>query len=120
VTMFPDITPGDTVALPVHRWATLCGYRSLVVDRVTKTQIITDGGKKWRRDSGREVGGGEWHADHILPWTVELRAEADGLRRIHTAYRACAAAATRLNNARGDEAIRLAALLTDEMKEPKP
>lgn len=118
MTLFPDIKPGDEVAIAEETWSRIVGWRSLKVERVTKTQIITVGDVRWRREDGHRVGGGAWHGDHIYPWTEELRAEQQHLRRVKSAEKACQSAANRLNRARGDEALRLAALLPDELKEP--
>lgn len=49
------------------------------VVRVTKTQAITEDGKRWRIDSGRRVGGR--YGARIVPLTQELE-ERIGLQRM--------------------------------------
>lgn len=114
--LFADIKVGDSVALRTRDG----GWTGMTVTRVTRTQFETGSGAKWRKSNGWKVGGGVWDFETAYPWTPERRAEAEKARRVASAEHACWDAATKLNRARGDEAIRLAALLPDELKEPTP
>jgi hypothetical protein len=50
-----------------------------VVDRLTKTQIVLKGGARYRRTSGREVGGSTWFSTHLV------EPEADRVDKIREA-----------------------------------
>jgi len=58
------------------------GVRILKVERVTKTQVITDTGMKFRKKDGYRVGMGSWNIDTIrLGNTDDLEAARKHIRR---------------------------------------
>lgn len=60
---------GDKVAVP-DRWS---GGQVLAVDRLTPTQVVLADGRKFRRDSGRQVGSSDsWNVKWIRPITPEF------------------------------------------------
>jgi Zn-dependent alcohol dehydrogenase len=66
-----NLKPGDEVAIP-GRWSV--GATSLLrVERLTATQIVVAGGRKFRRDSGRAVGTSDtWNTPWLQPVTQEV------------------------------------------------
>jgi len=89
------------------------------IEKATATQIVAFG-RRWRRSDGCEVSSADkWRRDWIVPLTPELQAEWAAMKALLAAENACARAADRLKFARGDEAIRLAAMLPAELTEKK-
>lgn len=64
------LKPGDKVAIP-GRWN---GTNKVgTVERMTATQIVLIGGDRYRRDSGRQVGGTDsWNVRWIRPVTQDF------------------------------------------------
>jgi hypothetical protein len=119
---FDNIKVGDMVCVQINsRSAMIPMWRHMRVTKVTATQFTVEDGDRYLRRSGVRVGrSSRWGQDGVHLWTPERAAENILARRCASAERACAAAAKMLDRARGEEAIRLAALLPDELKEPQP
>lgn len=66
-----SLKPGDEVAL-YDGW----NYRLHKVDRLTQTQIIIDH-LKFRRDTGRRIGGGTWDRTSLNEPSSDIREEIE-------------------------------------------
>lgn len=84
------------------------------IERLTDTQVVAIGGRRFSRTTGREIG--QYMRDTLEPLTPELIAREARDAAYEVAERVCYRAAKVLNNARADDAVRLAALLPDELK----
>lgn len=90
-----------------------------VIERVTATQI-TALGARWTK-SGRKVGqSSSWDPQFLTVWTSELQAEADQHGVIIRAERVCHDAGSRIGWLRGNDAVRMAALLPAELTGVQP
>ena len=73
-----QVKPGDVVA-------TGSGWQMPTpakVEKLTATQIVLVGGRRYRRRDGRAIGAGSWGAPYLYPMTAELREQIqDGDRR---------------------------------------
>lgn len=112
---------GDAVCVIVVTRGTsgvLSIFRKGVVEKITKTQITAFGGMRYMIRNGRALGTRDsWHTEYIQPLTDKIIARAEHGTRIRSAQMLCSRAAEMLNKARGDDAIRLAALLPPELKD---
>ena len=78
IESYADLKEGDTVIFSHHTvWGNTNRLR--LVDRVTKTQIVV-GGNKFRRSSGRIVGGG-----YNVP-SIQIPKSMDELQSVETTY----------------------------------
>ena len=64
-----DAKPGDVLAADYL----FTGWREYTVERVTKTQIITDGGARWNRTTGRMVGAAGYNTPVLKVVTPEIK-----------------------------------------------
>lgn len=113
---------GDKVCIPDSRsvWRKASKLAVAQVTKITKTQI-TAFDRRWLISSGREVGSGmSWYPEHLQVWTPERQAEADTVKAQRDAENICHRAAERLKSMRGEDAVRLAALLPAELIEDEP
>ena len=113
----PDTKIGDAVCLRYPSGFHHYTLRHAQITKVTKTQVVAFG-RRWSRRSGDEIGGGgsRWNRDYLLRTTPEALAEAAATQAMIDAERACGNAAHVLKWARGKEAVRIAALLPDELR----
>jgi len=74
--MFTDIKIGDYVAL-----IRASEYVRVKIDRVTKTQIVTNG-TPFNRRTGYELGIDRWSSARIVPITPEIEAEMQRQRHL--------------------------------------
>jgi hypothetical protein len=87
-----------------------------VVDAVHKTGHVIAAGKKFRQN-GSAVGGAPYNTSELLrPWTPELAAELAEAKAMDAAEKLCFQLADALRKARGEDAVRLAGMIPDEMK----
>ena len=56
------------------------GYNILEIKRITKTQIITTNGSKYRRRDGGLIGGGQYYYEYIQILTAEKKDKVKILR----------------------------------------
>ena len=56
------------------------GYSILEIKRITKTQIITTNGSKYRRRDGGLIGGGQYYYEYIQILTAEKKDKVKILR----------------------------------------
>lgn len=87
-----------------------------VIERLTATQVVAMGGRRFSRRTGAEIGGGAWGKDWLEPLTQEMVDRHDESEVMNLAEIACSNAAHRLTRARGEDALRFAAMLPDELK----
>lgn len=122
-TFGPETKIGDEVCvLRFNRWNIGCvTMHAGVIERLTESHVIALNGRRWLRRNGVEYGaGGSKHdRDQLTHLTADVRAQVAHSDVIHRAVLTCRRVAALLEKARGDEAVRLAALLPDEMREPK-
>jgi hypothetical protein len=113
----PDTKVGDAVCIKCSAGWRHYTLRHAQITKVTKTQVVAFD-RRWSRRSGDEIGGtgGRWHRDYLLRATPEVLAEAAAMQDMIDAERACGSAADVLKRARGQEAVRIAALLPDELR----
>lgn len=71
-----DLGPGDEVAIVTGRYSPR-PPRIVRIERVTKAQIVTDGGARWRRDNGRGIPYARPYYFHIEPATDAHRHVAE-------------------------------------------
>lgn len=64
-----SLKPKDRAAIPA-RWSDGC--QVLTVERVTATQIVMEGGERFRRGDGRSFTGDSWNRAWLKPITPEL------------------------------------------------
>lgn len=117
-----DLKVGDEVCL--------LGYRGFgpnrpffqkrgKVEKVTKTQITAFGGNRFVISSGREVGcayGRFSYPPRLLPLTDEILVEVELAEKTDHAERLCGQVAELLRRARDEDALRLAAMIGDDLK----
>ena len=81
-----SLKPGDKVAKSRGNWSR--SYDIATVERLTATQITLSNGRKYRRDSGYEIGGAGYARSYLTEITpeilsinelVKLRSWLDGL-----------------------------------------
>ncbi len=65
-----NLKVGDKVAIS-NRY----GYKSEIVARLTKTQVVLENGVKFNRESCRRIGDDAWTFVYLVPLTAEIRAE---------------------------------------------
>lgn len=76
---------GDHVKARAHRLGGGPSYDLLLVERLTRTQIITENGTRWRKLDGDEVGGRTgFHSRSIEPTTS---IEIEAIKADHRNYR---------------------------------
>lgn len=73
-TWNPDVKPGEKLA--VQNGGT---WRTLIVERVTATQVVCDGGSRLTRATGK-VQGSSWDSSYAQPITPEIEAELEAQR----------------------------------------
>ena len=112
--VFADIKVGDLVC---RRNRYDRSYLFFEVSKVMPSRFQTADGATWRKSDGREIGGTGLKR-YVSTVDDEVSAEVRRRQRIDSAKRDLRAAADRLRSADGEEAIRLAALLPDDLKEP--
>ena len=68
---------GQVVAWSRHRFALGKPWSVATVERLTKTQVVTDDGSRWRRSDGRRVGSrsGRASRDWLVPYGAQERRE---------------------------------------------
>jgi hypothetical protein len=108
---------GDAVCL-VRRngWKQRVDIYQGAVEKVTATQITAMGGRRFKKDTGREIGNrnSRWSVTPTLePLTSELLAEAALGEEYAAAERICAAWAKKLERARDENALALAKILPE-------
>lgn len=108
---------GDAVFIDCNNYGTNYPMRRSVVERVTATQVAAGGIRFFSKNGGREIGGDKWNDRRIYAGTPELIAEQTILRAEHHAMKALKAISTHLSAAKGADAVRIFALLPDELKE---
>ena len=90
-----------------------------VVDRTTKTKVVFSRGEFNRKGEG--FGASRYSRSRCVPWTDELAAEQAQLEAERAAERLCRDLSEKLARARNEEAVRLASMVSDNLKaEAKP
>ena len=112
-----DLKVGDAVALPRYAgWSGRIDLTKGEVERVTKTQIVALGGRRFKKRDGIEVGRKQYgynSAPRLRPVTPELLEEERQDRLEEAAERKCREWAKKLERARGEDALRLADMLPE-------
>jgi hypothetical protein len=117
MTKLENMKVGDAVCL-VHRigWKQRVNLDEGVVEKITATQITAMNGRRFKKDTGKEIGthAARWSIQpRLQPLTDELIAEAALGEEYAAAERICAAWAKTLERARDADALELAKLLPD-------
>jgi hypothetical protein len=117
----PNTKVGDAVCIKCSAGWRHYTLRHAQITKVTKTQVVAFD-RRWSRRSGDEIGGGgnRYNRDYLQRTTPEVLAEAAATQAMIDAERACGNAADVLKRARGEDAVRIAALLPDELRQDKP
>jgi len=114
---------GDIVCL-VHRSGSsrISAFTRGPVERVTKTQIIALAGRRFLSSNGKEVGTLKAHgrAARLQRFTAEIEQEVAAAKSERDAEKMCAEVATLLNRARAEDAVRLAAMIGQDLKDARP
>lgn len=113
-----DLKLGDPVAIVIeHGWSRdQIELKKGQVERVTATQIVALGGRRFMKSTGCERGnsGGRWSSGPVLqPLTQDLLDQEAQCRKERAARKKCDQWRKRLDRASGDDAIMLAAMLPD-------
>ena len=118
-----DIEVGCEVVLASRAgWSGRLSLRGGIVERVTKTQVVAMGGMRFNKRDGVEIGGGRGRfstPDRLVQVTSELLREAAQDKAKEIAERKCRTISNLLARASDDDAIRMAAMLPDELMPPK-
>ena len=109
-----NISAGDLVGIENNG-----GWRRSIsgpfaVERTTKTKVVVNGNDFSR--SGIKRGSANIRAARCVPWTDELAADQAHLKAEIEAERLCRNLSDKLACARGVEAIRLSAMISDDLK----
>ena len=113
-----DVKVGDMVCIPKFSgWgrSSLLRLSKSPVEKVTKTQVIAFNGMRFQKSTGKEIGR-NYGDDRLCLLTAELQGRHAQDLAIHQAEIECYNAHERLRRVRGNDAIRIAALLPDELK----
>ncbi len=86
------------------------------IERLTATHVVALVGRRFARKDGAEIGGDNYFVPKLQPFTPEIAAEAAVAAEMNRAEDVCYKAAHALSALRGRDAIRVAALLPDELK----
>ena len=89
------------------------------IERLTPTQIVALGGRRFSRKTGYEIGASGLRGSvspTLRPLTSELVSKVDAFSREDQAEKECMKVANLLQSARGQDAVRIAAMLSDELK----
>lgn len=116
--LFPDARLGDEVCMKIRNGWSYDRFtlRTDKIEKVTQTQIVAFG-RKWRRSDGLEVGSADkWRRAGIMPVTPEILAEWQAMKAMIRAEKDCARVGEILRRAKGADAIRLAAMMPEELK----
>ena len=116
----PDTKVGDAVCLRFRSGFQHYVLRHAQITKVTETQVVAFD-RRWSRRSGDEIGGSgsRWNRDYLLRATPEILAEAAAVQVVADAERVCYEVGERLLKVRGEDAVRVAALLPDELRKEK-
>jgi len=90
---------------------------------MTKTQIIALSGARFSAVNGKQVGAqeGRWSPlARLQRFTAEIEQAVTIAKSERDAEKICAEVAALLNSARSEDAVRLAALIGQELKDAKP
>ena len=109
-----NITTGDLVGIEDNG-----GWRRnisgpFVVDRTTKKKVVFSQGEFNRKGAG--LGSSSYSRSRCVPWTDELAAEQAQLKAERAAERLCRDLSEKLARARNEEAVRLASMVSDNLK----
>jgi len=119
MTDLKDLKLGDEVCL-VHynMWTHKSTYAARgVVEKITKPQVTAFGGRRFFLNSGREFGGFDGHNGPKLQRnTPKVKAMIAHCAAQSDAEKICHRVSDLLGNAKGDDALRLAGLLSDELR----
>jgi hypothetical protein len=108
---------GDKVLIDSNRYGRQDPHKLATVEKVTKTQF-TAGGirfKPWGGDSGREIGGDRWYSKVCHIATPERIAENDRRIKAQKAEQVLYRLSEMFRAARGDDAIKIAEMLPEEV-----
>ena len=115
-----DLKLGDEVCLVNYNfWSHKANYAALgVVEKLTNTQVTAFGGRRFFLKDGREFGGfGGPSAPKLQRNTPEVEAMIGHCTAQSAAENICHRVAKLLEKAKGDDALRLAGLLPDELRD---
>lgn len=85
------------------------------VEKVTATQV-TAGGRRFKIDTGKEIGGSDYWTKYIYPSTPELAEQQDKLRQVANAKAGLRKVADMISRVDGDDAVAMWDALPDAIK----
>jgi len=117
----PETKVGDPVCIVRNdRWRPCIVYVTKgQVERITATQVIALDDRRFSREHGHEVGGGyssPYDRPKLVPLTAEILEKQRQSTEFVRAENACRKAAGILGKLTLGDAVRVAALLPDELK----
>jgi hypothetical protein len=113
-----NVAVGDMVCMVITH-----GYRRLIVglhtgkvEKIKGTQIAALG-TRWNKVTGREIGGSSWTPTYLQILTDDLQQEAERGRKTLEVEKTLSRVSAILLKAEGDEAVRWAEVLPQELIE---